>query len=331
LRAPPRRVLLAAQLIVAALVLFFIGRTLVAQWSAFRDQPLETRLNWGKIVASGVVVLLSYAILIQTWRTMLRGWASPGAATLSFANATRIWCISNLGRYVPGKVWQIMSMSAMASRVGVSSVASAGSALVNTVVNIATGLAIALALGWSWIDRFNADARVVAVLLVVIATLGLAFLPWVMPRLSAVVAQLTGRDIALGNPPHSVIAIAIGGNIVAWMLYGVAFQLLVRGVLGVPTGAVWQYIAVFTASYVVGYLFLFLPGGIGPREGTMVVLLTALQLANSKQAWVIAGASRIWLTVLEIVPGLLFWATDAARRSSNPSSSPPSTPDAPTK
>src|SRR6185503_21389772 len=78
LRAPPRRVLLVAQLIVAALVLFFIGRTLVAQWNAFRGQPLETRLSWGPIVASGVVVLLSYAVLIQTWRTMLRGGASPG-------------------------------------------------------------------------------------------------------------------------------------------------------------------------------------------------------------------------------------------------------------
>jgi hypothetical protein len=329
LRAPPRRVLLAAQLIVAALVLYFIGRALVAQWTAFRDQPLETRLSWAAIGASAAVVLISYAILIQTWRTMLRGWSSTDTTTLSFGNAARIWCISNLGRYVPGKVWQIMSMSAMASRAGVSPVASAGSALVNTVVNIATGLAIALALGWSWIDRFNADARVVAVLLVILATLGLAFLPTVMPRLSAIVARLTGRDIALGSPPHSVIAIGVGGNIVAWILYGVAFQLLVRGVLGAPPGALWLYIAVFTASYVVGYLFLFLPGGIGPREGTMVVLLTALQLTTNKQAWVIAGASRIWLTVLEIAPGLLFWATDAARRPSNPSST--STPDAPIK
>ena len=48
--------------------------------------------------------------------------------------------------------------------------------------------------------------------------------------LGATVITLTGRDIALGSPPHSVIGIGVGGNIVAWILYGVAFQLLVRGV-----------------------------------------------------------------------------------------------------
>ena len=66
-----------------------------------------------------------------------------------------------------------------------------------------------------------------------------------------------------------------------------------------------------------GYLFLFLPGGIGPREGVMVALLTALSLNTSKQAWLIAGASRVWLTILEILPGVLFLAHDFARRRSS--------------
>ena len=299
---------------VAALVLFFIGRTLVAQWRAFHDQPLEVSPNWLAIVASAVVVLLSYVVLIQTWRIMLEAWHATDARALSFAESARVWCVSNLGRYVPGKVWQIISMSAMAARAGVSPVASAGSALLNTVVNIAVGIAISLALGWSLVDRFGPSARVVAVVLLVAAVIGLAALPLLLPALSRLAARVTGRDIALGNPPYSVIVAAIVGNLIAWTLYGVGFRLLTAGVLGGATGALWQYIAVFTASYVVGYLFLFLPGGIGPREGTMVALLTALQLTTYKQAWLVAGASRIWLTVLEIVPGLLFWASDATRR-----------------
>jgi uncharacterized membrane protein YbhN (UPF0104 family) len=63
-------------------------------------------------------------------------------------------------------------------------------------------------------------------------------------------------------------------------------------------------------------LFLFLPGGIGPREGVMVVLLTGLHLNTPKQALLIAVASRVWLTVLEIVPGLLFLIHDFARKRS---------------
>ena len=104
------------------------------------------------------------------------------------------------------------------------------------------------------------------------------------------------------------------------MSYGLAFMWFVLGVIGAAPGATWQYIAVYTASYVVGYLFLFLPGGIGPREGVMVVLLTGLQLNTPKQALLIAVASRVWLTVLEIVPGLLFLAHDFARRRFTPQS-----------
>jgi uncharacterized membrane protein YbhN (UPF0104 family) len=259
-------------------------------------------------------VLLSYVILIQTWRLMLEAWDSTQARALTFMESARIWSVSNLGRYVPGKVWQIMSMSAMAARAGVSPVASAGSALLNTVVNIAVGISISLGLGWSWLKLFGPNARLVAILLAVVAGAMIATLPWLLPSLSSAASRISGRTISLGNPPYRVLWVGVVGNIVAWTLYGVGFQLLTAGVLGGATGALWQYIAVFTASYIVGYLFLFLPGGIGPREGTMAVLMTALQLANAKQALVVAVASRIWLTVLEIVPGLLFWASDATRR-----------------
>src|SRR5439155_6865196 len=130
-------------------------------------------------------------------------------------------------------------------------------------------------------------------------------------------ARTAGREVQFGAPPARTTVVATIGNVVAWMSYGLAFMWFVLGVIGAAPGATWQYIAVYTASYVVGYLFLFLPGGIGPREGVMVALLTALGLATNKQAWLVAGASRAWLTVLEIAPGLLFMAVDAARRGSS--------------
>ena len=76
----------------------------------------------------------------------------------------------------------------------------------------------------------------------------------------------------------------------------------------------WQYIAVFAASYVVGYLFLFIPGGIGPREAVMLYMLTSLSMATPKEAALITAGSRIWLTFLELVPGLVFLAYGRIRR-----------------
>jgi len=66
------------------------------------------------------------------------------------------------------------------------------------------------------------------------------------------------------------------------------------------------------------------PGGLGVRELAMVAVLTGLGLTGSVEAWLLALASRLWLTALELVPGLLFLARDGVVRS------PSTSPDAPT-
>ncbi|MGH7593543.1 MAG: UPF0104 family protein, partial [Gemmatimonadales bacterium] len=63
----------------------------------------------------------------------------------------------------------------------------------------------------------------------------------------------------------------------------------------------------FTTSYVIGYLALFLPAGIGVREAIMVALLK--DSIGIGPAAAIAVASRITLTVNEVgaaLPFLLF-------------------------
>jgi uncharacterized membrane protein YbhN (UPF0104 family) len=65
-------------------------------------------------------------------------------------------------------------------------------------------------------------------------------------------------------------------------------------------------VTAYTLSYLIGYLSLITPGGIGPREAALSFLLVTLGLAAGREAAVITIASRLWLTVLEIVPGVLF-------------------------
>ena len=88
-------------------------------------------------------------------------------------------------------------------------------------------------------------------------------------------------------------------------LLTVAFAWFARGVAPRATGNAWSYIAVYTGSYLAGYLALFAPGGVGVREAALVLAMPRFQLASATDAAVIAITSRLWLTVLEILPGLL--------------------------
>ena len=123
-------------------MLYFVGRALVDQWIAFRSTPLVAHPRWGAIASSGAMVLAVYGLLVQTWRVLL----AEAGESLPFIRAAGIWSISNLWRYVPGKLWQIGAMSGLARRENVSAAAAAGSALLSTLLNVATGLAIMLVL-----------------------------------------------------------------------------------------------------------------------------------------------------------------------------------------
>jgi hypothetical protein len=114
--------------------------------------------------------------------------------------------------------------------------------------------------------------------------------------------------------PGRAIGVAALGCAAAWILYGLAFRELAIGVLGTASGDATAYVAVFTLSYLLGFVAIFAPGGIGVREVSLASLLVAAGLAAGPEAALLVIASRLWLTVLEVVPGvaLLAWRAPAA-------------------
>jgi glycosyltransferase 2 family protein len=297
----------------AAVAVLLAGQAIVAQWNAFRASGAHLEPRWALVGASSLLVLLTYALLIETWRRTVRAWDSE----LSFTRAARIWCISNLGRYLPGKVWQIGAMGVMAQAEGVSPVAATGSALLINLVNLLAGFGVVLVTG---ADFF--DAPRTAGLLAVALAAGILAAPRVVQPMGRLAGRLLGRPLDVPALPARAVWLAAVGCLLAWLLYGVAFQLFVAGLLGAAPGRTTAYIAAFTGSYLLGYIALFAPGGIGVREGTLIVALGRLGLAQAGAAGVISVASRLWLTVLEVLPGLGFLALDALFGRRNSSSRP---------
>ena len=308
-RARRNRLWLVGQLVVTAVVLWYVGKALVKQWREFSGKPLTINADWPVLAASVVVVLITYALLIETWRRIVVNWESTRTPPrFGFWTAARIWSISNLGRYVPGKVWQIGAMATLAERAGISPVTAAGSSILNVIVNLATGFLVALVAGWRSFDALSRGYTTVGVVLVVVVMAGVLLLPTALPILLDVARRMTGKSLALGTVPHRAVYLAIAGNVAAWLLYGAAFELFVRGVTGHATGSFAQYVTAWAWPYIFGYLAFFAPGGLVVREGALTLALGVLQLATPQTALVIAATSRLWLTITELLPGLTFLA-----------------------
>lgn len=302
---------MAAQVAATIVVAVFVVRKLGEQWRAVRGQPLDIHPNWFLIAASAGVVLAMYAVQIDVWRRILNSWK----ASMAFWPAARIMSISRLGVYVPGRVWQIGAMAAMAQRAKVNPAAAAGSAILNTIVNIAMGFLVAAVAGWQSFGAITQGRAGLGVALLVFVLGSILLLPTAVLFILDAARKVTGRDVPEVTVPHRAVYVAIVGNIIAWLLYGASFQLFVFGMTGHASGQYADYVTVWAWSYVVGYLALVVPGGLGVREGVLAFTLGVLHLATPATAAVIAVSSRLWLSVLEVVPGLVFWLFTRADQS----------------
>lgn len=311
------------QLTLTVLFVAFAGWYLWRQWSETRG-GLAFQFDALWLLLASVVVLGTYALLIETWRQVLARLGSR----VAFAPAARIWFVSNLGKYVPGKIWQVSAMTIMVGEHGVPLPAAGASAVVITIANVATGFAVVLLTSAATVRRLaGGTAAVIAV------TLGLALVLVAAPLIAAQwnrLARGLGKEELSVDVPLSAIWVAVAGCAASWLLYGWAFQLFVRSLLGDTDAPIGAFITAHAASYLVGYLTLFAPGGIGVREIVLSSILVPLRIATAPQAAVITVASRLWLTVLEIAPSLIALArgnlSPAAAGSRSDRGTPPTPP-----
>jgi glycosyltransferase 2 family protein len=308
LASAKRRLFVAAQWLLAVAIVWFALRALRGQWSAatLRLQSLEPQWSW--IIAATVIVLATYLLLIETWRRTVTG----SGQKLTFPEASRIWFVSNLGKYVPGKIWSIAAMTMMARDSSVSGSVAAGSSVMVQLVTILAGIGVVLVTGAQAVAH---PAIAVVAAAVILVTLGLA--PRFLPVAGRIAASLTGKTFDFPRMRPSLVWMAIVNSIIAWIAYGIAFQLFVRGIIGSSAGATSSYIAVYAASYIIGFLALFAPGGAVVRESAIVTGMVRFALSGQADALAIAVTSRLWLTVTELVPGLTYMAIGKRTRKLN--------------
>jgi len=290
-----RRWLWAVQGLVTLAVLAFVGRSIARNWSEFRSLHVTLTIAPAWIAGSVLMVLLTYAMQIESWRRILAGWGQR----LAFGPAARTWSVANLGRYVPGKVWSVAGLVVLAQRAGVAPGPAAASAFVIQAVSLGSGVAVV-----AGVTPHSASP-------LRLALAGLAAVATILVLVWRPTALWLGRVVTSIAPleplaPSAVLA-AILLTVLSWGTYGAALWMLARGLLHdapVPLPLpLTTAIGAFTLGYILGLLALFAPGGVGVRELVLVGLLAPF--LGSGGAVAVSVASRVLLTLTEVAAALL--------------------------
>jgi len=295
----------------ALIVVAFVTRAVVGNWAAIRQSAASLRPDWVGLLAASACIATGYAILIAAWRLLLRRWNSP----LGVRDATRIWFVSSLGKYVPGKVWTIGAMAVLAKEAGASPIAATGSSIIMQLVNIAAGFAVVAVAGAGDVLATNPLLQTASWIALGVTVIGLALGPQLLTWAVGTATRVLRRPpVLMPTISRGTLLVVFAANAAAWVAYGIGFGLFWNALLGRGGGVSMAALAVYTASYLIGFLAIFAPGGIGVREAALAGLLISLRLATPADAALLAAASRIWLTVVEILPGLVFLPGTSLRR-----------------
>jgi Lysylphosphatidylglycerol synthase TM region len=285
------------QFVAGALLVGLAIRSIAVNWQNLQAQPIEWHISSGWIVASVTVVFTSYAILIEAWRRVVLSMGEQ----LAFWPAVRIWFLASLGKYIPGKVWAVAGAAVLAQRAGVDPSVAVAGALVLQVLALASGAAVVAVTAAEAFQVVGQGATPIAAAVILLSLFGVAALtsqPF-LDRVGRLLPASWPRPLAI---PARMVVAAFLANALAWIGYGVALLLLARGLLPGVVLSLPQAIGVFTCSYLAGFIALFAPGGLGPRESVFLLLLAGD--IGLKPALALALASRLLLTGTEVLPAV---------------------------
>jgi hypothetical protein len=293
-----RWALWGAQAILAVGVAWFVIDALAGQWDEFRQLEVSLSIRPWYILLAACLVLLAYVLLVGAWASLVASWSRA----LPYRVAFRIWAVSNLGRYVPGKIWTVAGLAALARREGASPWAATGSALLMQLLALGTGALIVM------VTLPDLGTPMALAAGIILSALGIGAIT--NRRAVALLARLVGRPGDLRALAPRAATLGVIANIAAWTCYGAAFWLLAGGLLPDPGALTLRAsVGIFAAGYLVGLLALFSPGGVGVREAMYLALITPL--TGGGMAIALTIGSRLLLTATEITAALLAMAVAA--------------------
>lgn len=292
MRSLSKRSFQGAQWIAGAAIVVFMVRYLAGRWDEVRSAPIAWEIQPGWLILGVLTVIAVFGVLAEAWRRMVSGWGFP----LGYWTGARIWLLSSMAKYIPGKIWALAGMAVMAREQGVPGWVATGSSVILQVLSIGTGALVVAGGGAGlWREAGGLTQGIVLVGAVAsLAVVGLLHWPPLLRRVLGVF-DLTVTEM----PTPGTLAAGAAATLVAWLGYGVAFWCFAKGTIPSAGLDPLEAITAGTAGYVVGAIAPFAPGGLGVREGITVLALQGRTGLGAALA--LAAVARIGMTLAEVV------------------------------
>jgi uncharacterized membrane protein YbhN (UPF0104 family) len=291
-----RRLLTAAWavvgIVIAVLGFGFVISRVAKNWDTVEQTIRDA--NRALLVLAFVLAVVGMCWIAGAWKAVM---ASLGEH-IGVRDAIRWYFPGELGKYVPGGIWPVVGRAELATRAGVrrsisyTSVAMSLAALYLAALEVVV-LAIPLQLS---AKHDNASPFLVLLLL----PIGLVALhPRVLRALLGVASKVTRREVHIDVPPWRTSLVGVALYMPAWVAIGTATWCIARALD--PHAAFGQVFVAAVLSWVVGFVLVPVPGGIGVREAAF----TATAGLTAGVGATVALAARVMFMLVDVLGAAL--------------------------
>lgn len=277
-------------------IFYYLINRIYKDWELVKTASFST--STPLIIASILLLLFLFFFQVFIWQKIL----IDNGYSISFWKSYKIFTLSNLGRYIPGKVWQVLGMMYMAEKENIPKSVTAVSAVFVLLLSIIAGAFFVCATflsNWDFIEKFHIDYFI---LLLPLCLFSLH--PRIMNFVVVLLGKIFKREMQTLNYNTKKLLKYLSLYFFFWLVYGVSFSLFLSGIY--PLNSIKEYITIagiYPSAFLVGYLTLIVPGGIGVREGVVAMLLSYFM--PPAVASTIAILSRVWFSAVELISVLL--------------------------
>lgn len=276
-----------------AFVVAAVAAAVVAVVGSWEDVVAAVDSMDPRLLAASAAAAPAYvAVTMLCWRSVLTDLGSRMRPRDAYA----VFFLSQLGKYLPGSVWNVVAAAEMGADRQVPRRRSLAAMGVTMLLSLATGMgvgAIGLALAPSEArDRFW-------IALLAVPVLAILVVPAVTNRLANLALKVLRRPPLERGLGAAGTASALGWSIAGWLVAGTHVWLLAVA-LGLPAtlGSYLLCTGGYALAWSVGFLALPLPAGVGAREVVLVAVLSST--LDKGSVLVVVLMSRVLLTAADL-------------------------------
>jgi len=251
---------------------YFLGQSLAKNRSQI--QAVMAALDWGIFLGAMVLLALSFTPRPLGMFFFLRG----SSQNINFIQSSRAYFLSQLTKYLPGGIWVFPTRVVLLKESGVqASMSTLGLAYESIAMVISSAGVGLLALGMEpagnmWNSPIMLGAAGVSVVGVVFVLFGPEIIKKLIPGQFSQVSFLNSMEKVPIKRRFANLSLTTGCYLLMWVLTGLSFYLLILA-LGGHNLPVFLPVGIFSLSWLVGFLSVFNPGGIGLREAAILLFL----------------------------------------------------------